>query len=142
MRIKNGTNVFRHPYGLISQKIKFRLTKVPFFQYLPCLLKWFVLVQNKHFVFLKSLKWAVSPIKGILIQIHLWVVRFQVSCSRQNNEWITDLFPAANIHHFFIKFNLKFLIFFGQVLYQIHHHIHSPYKKKMLWIIIVIVYKT
>ena len=59
-----------------------------------------------------------------------------------HNEWIIDLFPAPNIYPLFIKFDQKFLIFLGEPLYQISHSIPSPYKKKMLWIIIVIVYKT
>ena len=47
-----------------------------------------------------------------------------------------------NIHHLFIKFDQKFLIFLGEAFYQMSHLILSHYEKKMLWIIIVIVYKT
>ena len=93
-------------------------------------------------LFLKNLKWGASLIKAILIQIHRPLVWFQVSCIRQHNEWIIDLFPAPNIYHLFIKFDQKFLIFLGEALYQISRPIPSKYIKKMLWIIIVIVYKT
>ena len=80
-------------------------------------------------------------IKGILIQIYCPVVWFQVSCIRPHNKLIIDLFSQANIHHLFIKFDQKILVFLGEALYQISRPIPSPYKKKMPWIIFVIVYK-
>ena len=66
--------------------------------------------------------------KGILTPIHRPVVWFQVSCIKQHNELIIDLFSAPNIHHLFIKFDQKFLNFLGETL--------------IISIIIVIVYKT
>ena len=42
-----------------------------------------------------------------------------------SNERIIYLYPAPNIHHLFIKFDPKFLLFFGEALYALDYYCNS-----------------
>ena len=85
---------------------------------------------------LKKIKWGVPLIKWTLIQTHSLVVWFRVSCMRQHNEWINDLFPALNIHHLFITFHPEFIILIGEAFYKLTQPSPPSIKRRCLGLLL------
>ena len=75
-------------------------------------------------------------IKWTLIQTHCLVVWFRVSCMRQHNEWINDLFPALNIHHLFITFDPEFIILIGEAFYKLTQPSPPSIKRRCLGLLL------